>query len=42
MVSIFSDSLAGDDPGVRLEYYLEEEGNANGWKVEYCYILKEE
>lgn len=40
--SIFSDSLAGDDPGVRLEYYLEEEGNANGWKVDYCYLLKEE
>ena len=40
--SIFSDSLDGIDRNVRLEYYLEEEGNENGWKVDYCYILLEE
>ena len=29
------------DQGVRLDWYMEEEGNANGWKVQDCYILEE-
>ena len=40
--SIFADSLDGSDRNVRIEQYLEEEGNKGGWKVEYCYILKED
>lgn len=40
--SIFADSLDGSDRGVRLEGYLEEEGNKNGWKVEYVYIQSED
>ena len=29
------------DQGVRLEWYMAEEGNAGGWKVEDCYILEQ-
>lgn len=29
------------DQGVRLDWYLAEEGNADGWKVEDCYILEQ-
>lgn len=36
--SIFAGSLDGSDPCVRLEGYMEEEGNPGGWKVEYCEI----
>lgn len=40
--SIYGSSLDGTDNGVRLEAYLKEEkGGANGWEVEYCYILGE-
>ena len=28
------------DQGVRLDWYMEEEGNSGGWKVEDCYILE--
>ena len=28
------------DQGVRLDWYMEEEGNPGGWKVEDCYILE--
>ena len=28
------------DQGVRLDWYMAEEGNAGGWKVEDCYILE--
>ena len=28
------------DQGVRLDWYMAEEGNAAGWKVEDCYILE--
>ena len=28
------------DQGIRLDWYMAEEGNANGWKVEECYILE--
>lgn len=38
--SIFGDSLDGTDCGVRLEQYMVAEGNIQGWKVEYCYILE--
>lgn len=40
--SIFADSLDGSDRGVRLECYLNEEGNKDCWKVEYVYIQLEE
>ena len=36
--SIYAGSLDRTDPCVRLEGYLEDEGNPGGWKVEYCYI----
>ena len=40
--SIFGSSLDGSDPGVRLEAYMaEERGGADGWKVDYCYLLEE-
>ncbi len=39
--SIFASALSGDDDGVRLDWYLEEEGNKDGWKVDYCYFLDE-
>ena len=28
------------DQGVRLDWYMAEEGNKDGWKVEDCYILE--
>ena len=28
------------DQGVRLDWYMADEGNAGGWKVEDCYILE--
>lgn len=36
--SIYGSSLDGSDRNVRLERYLEEEGNPKGWKIDYCYI----
>lgn len=29
------------DQGVRLDWYMAEEGNPRGWKVEACYILEQ-
>ena len=29
------------DQGVRLDWYMAEEGNPGGWKVEDCYILEQ-
>lgn len=29
------------DQGVRLDWYMAEEGNAGGWKIEGCYILEQ-
>ena len=29
------------DQGVRLDWYMAEEGNSGGWKAEDCYILKQ-
>ena len=29
------------DQGARLDWYMEEEGNSGGWKVEDCYILEQ-
>ena len=40
--SIFANSLDGTDLGVRLEMYVENEGNKDGWKVDYCYIKSED
>jgi hypothetical protein len=39
--SIFADCLDGNDQGVRLDWYMAEEGNTGGWKVEDCYILEQ-
>ena len=39
--SIFACCLDGTDQGVRLDWYMEEEGNPDGWKVENCYILEQ-
>ena len=39
--SIFSDCLDGTDQGVRLDWYMAEEGHPGGWKVEDCYILEQ-
>lgn len=44
--SMFSSSIfayclnKNSDQGVRLDWYMAEEGNANGWKVQDCYILE--
>lgn len=39
--SIFAYCLdKASDQGVRLDWYMAEEGNANGWKVQDCYILE--
>ena len=29
------------DQGIRLDWYMSDEGNPNGWKVEDCYILEQ-
>jgi len=29
------------DQGVRLDWYMAEEGNKDGWKVQECYILEQ-
>ncbi len=39
--SIFASCLDGSDPRVRLEWYMAEEGNSDGWKVQDCYILEQ-
>ena len=39
--SIFAYCLdVTSDQGVRLDWYMAEEGNLDGWKVEDCYILE--
>lgn len=41
--SIFGSAIDGSDPMVRLEGYMRvEKGGANGWKIERCYMKKEE
>ncbi|MBD5152961.1 MAG: hypothetical protein HDT16_11015 [Oscillibacter sp.] len=40
--SIFAYCLdATSDQGVRIDWYMAEEGNPGGWKVETCYILEQ-
>lgn len=39
--SIFVCCPDGSDRGVHLDWYMAEEWNANGWKVENCYILEQ-
>ena len=40
--SIFAYCLdVTSDQGVRLDWYMAEEGNTGGWKVEDCYILEQ-
>ena len=38
--SIFGSCLDGTDQGIRLDWYMTEEGNPGGWKVADCYILE--
>lgn len=44
--SMFSNSIfawcldKNSDQGVRLDWYMADEGNANDWKVQECYILE--
>lgn len=38
--SIFGYCLDGTDQGVRLDWYMAEEGIHKGWQVEDCYILE--
>lgn len=39
--SIFAYCLdKNSDQGVRLDWYMADEGNAGGWKVQECYILE--
>lgn len=41
--SIYGTSLDKTDRGVRLEAYMRaEKGGADGWKVDYCYLLESE
>ena len=41
--SIYGTSLDGTDRGVRLErYMMEERGGKDGWKIERCYLKKED
>ena len=40
--SIFAYCLdVTSDQGIRLDWYMAEEGNSGGWKVQDCYILEE-
>ena len=44
--SMFSNSIfawcldKNSDQGVRLDWYMADEGNAGGWKIQECYILE--
>lgn len=38
--SIFGDSFDKKDCGVRLDAYMKDEGQKNGWKIESCGIVK--
>ncbi len=38
--SIFASCLDRSDQGVRLDWYMREEGNEDGWITEDCYILE--
>ena len=40
--SIFADCLdVTSDQGIRLDWYMQDEGNKGGWKVQDCYILEQ-
>lgn len=38
--SIFSNCLDKKDLNVRLDWYVDEEGIKDGWKVDYCYLME--
>ena len=41
--SIYGSALDGSDDGVRLEAYMAaEKGGADGWKVDYCYLVDDD
>ena len=37
--SLFGSCMDGTDQMVRLDWYMADFGNKNGWKVDYCYLL---
>ena len=39
--SIFAYGLDGTDQGIRLDWYMSEEGVKDGWEVQDCYILEQ-
>lgn len=39
--SIFGDCLDGTDQGVRLDWYIAEEGRGGSWNIQNCYILEQ-
>lgn len=36
--SLFGSCIDGSDRNVRLDWYMEDFGNKNGWVVDYCYL----
>ncbi len=41
--SIYTSAIDGSDPLVRIEQYMSaEQGGANGWQVERCYMMADE
>lgn len=36
--SLFGSCLDGTDQMVRLDWYMKDFGNKNGWAVDYCYL----
>lgn len=36
--SLFADCLDGTDRGVRLDWYMKDCGNPDGWKVKECWL----
>lgn len=36
--SLFGSCLDGTDQMVRLDWYMNDFGNKNGWVVDYCYL----
>lgn len=37
--SLYGSCLDGTDEGVRLDWYMKDFGNKNGWLVDYCYLM---
>lgn len=39
--SLFGSCADGTDQGVRLDWYMKDFGNKNGWVVDYCYLAQD-